>query len=90
METIKDYLIIIMKETMKFVLFGISLFFLVGLSVSYVLIEILKIDMEISAIIAGAIAAITIVVFDDKKVHAVHKVNDAYFKILKRILKKEM
>jgi len=88
MESVKSNIKIVWKESAKFALLGIVSLFSIGLLSGYILIYILKIDMEISALISGTITAITIFIIDEKKIHSVRKINDAHSKIFKIIIKK--
>lgn len=85
---IKDYLIILLKEFAKFALLGIISLLSITLLLGYLLVYILKIDINISGVILGIINAITIFIIDDKKIHSVSKINDAHIKIFNRIIKK--
>lgn len=84
-ESIKDYLVIILKESMKFALFGIVSLFSIGLISIYILLDIVKVDVDISGIIAGIIIVIFIVVVDQKKIHSSEKIADANRKMLIKI-----
>ena len=86
---IKDYVIVILKESAKFALLGIVSLLSIGILLGYLFIEILKIDINISGTIIGIITAVTIFVIDDKKLHSVSKIDDAHSKIFKRIVEKD-
>lgn len=90
METAKDCLITIWKESLKFALLGIVSLFSIGLLSIWVLSELLKIDIEISAMIAGTITAIIIFIIDIKKIHSTNKIADANTKMTRIILKRLM
>ena len=92
METIKDdlkdYLIILLKESAKFALLSIVSLFSMALLIGYLLVEILKIDINISGAISGIITAVVIFIIDNKMTHSVSKINDAHHKLFMKIIKK--
>lgn len=88
METTKDHMVTIFKESVKFALLGIVTLLSVVLLLGYVIVEILKIDGEISYLIIGFAAGIIIVLIDDNRTHCIRKINDASRKIVMRIVKK--
>jgi len=87
-KSIKENIIIIFKESMKFALIGVTLFLVVGTSIAYILLEIVGMDIEVTGILTGIIAAILIVVVDHKRVHAHDKIVDCNRRIFGKILKK--
>ena len=87
-DCVKDYLIILFKESAKFALLGIVSLLSMTLLLGYLLVEILKIDINISGVIIGIITAITIFIIDNKKIHSFDKINDAHVKLFKRIIKR--
>lgn len=84
-ETIKDYLIISLKEMLKFALLGIIIFFSIGLLSIYILLEIFRVNVEIVGLISGTIVAITIFIIDIKKLHSTDKIHNANFKFIEMI-----
>ena len=89
-ESIKDNIITILKESMKFALIGIVLFLIIGTLLFYIFLDILKIEMEIAAMLIGIITAVLIVIIDDKKIHTVNKVAECNRRIFIRINEKIM
>ena len=85
--SIKDDIIVIVKETMKFALIGIILFIVVGLSMMYLFWQFVKIDIEIAAILADIIVAVLVVVVDAKKMHTTIKIAECNRRIIRKILK---
>lgn len=88
--SIKDNIIIILKESMKFALIGIILITIVGTLLVYMLIEYIGIETEKAAILSGIITAILIVVIDEKKIHTVNKITECNRKILMNMSDKIM
>lgn len=87
-ESIKDDIIIVIKESMKFALVGVTLLLLIGTSLLYISLEVFGMDTEIASILIGFIVAILIVVVDDKKIHTVEKITECNRRIAKRIFEK--
>lgn len=85
--SIKDNIIIIIKESMKFAFVGLILFLVVGISLLYLFLKFTKIDMEIAALLTGIIVAILIVIVDIKKMHTTDKITECNRKIIRKILK---
>lgn len=84
---IKDDIIVIIEECIKFALLGITLFFVIGVSLLYLIIRFTKIDQGIAATIIGVFVAIFIVIIDMKKVHSYDKIADSCLRISRKILK---
>lgn len=82
METIKSCLITILKESLKFALFGIVLFLLLGSLSAYMILYVLHTDEEISSAVAGVIIAMIVVFVGWKKFHISDKIADNNRKIL--------
>lgn len=86
-DSIKENIIIILKESMKFALVGVALFLVIGTSIAYILLEIVGTDIEVAGILAGIVTAVLIVVVDDKKMHTHYKIAECNRRIFKKILK---
>ena len=86
-KSIKENIIIIFTESMKFALIGVILFLVVGMSIAYILLEIIGMSIEMTGILTGIITAILIVVVDDKKIHAHAKILESNRRIFRKILK---
>ena len=86
-KSIRENIIIILKESMKFALIGVILFLVVGTSIAYILLEIIGMDVEMTGILTGIITAVLIVVIDDKKIHAHYKIVECNRRIFRKILK---
>ena len=86
-KSIKENIIIIFTESMKFALIGVILFLVVGMSMAYILLEIIGMSIEMTGILTGIITAILIVVVDDKKIHAHAKILESNRRIFRKILK---
>lgn len=86
-KSIKENIVIILKESMKFAVIGVILFLVVGTSVAYILLEIIGMNVEATGILTGIITAILIVIVDDKKIHAHHKILECNRRIFMKILK---
>ena len=86
-KSIRENIIIILKESMKFALIGVTLFLVVGMSIAYILLEIIGMDIEMTGILTGIITAVLIVVVDDKKIHAHNKIVECNRRIFRKILK---
>ena len=87
MKELKNHILVTTKESIKFALLAMAIFFLIGVPMVYISIEILKIEGEISGIIVGIITAIIIVVVDHKKIHCLSKMDNSRVEIFKKILK---
>jgi hypothetical protein len=85
--SIKEDVITIAKESIKFALIAITLFFVVGAPLLYLFMEFTDIDMGIGAVLTGVIVAILIVVIDTKKVHTNDKIVVCNRRIIRKILK---
>lgn len=85
--SIKDDIIIVIKESMKFALVGVTLLLVVGTSLLYIFLKFTRIDMEIAAMLTGIIVAIFIVVADEKKIHSNNKILECNRRIIKKVLK---
>lgn len=85
--SIKDDVIIIIKESMKFALVGITLLLVVGTSLLYILLKFTEIDMEVAAILTGFVVAILIVIIDTKKIHVNDKIVECNRRIIRKVLK---
>jgi hypothetical protein len=86
---IKDDIIVILKECIKFALLAITLFFVIGVSLLYLFIRFTKIDQGIAAIITGVIVAILIVVVDMKKIHSSDIIIECTTRIARKILNRD-
>lgn len=86
-KSIKENIIIILKESMKFALIGVTLFLVVGTSIAYILLEIVGMDIEMTGILTGIITAILIVAVDHKRIRAHDKIVDCNRRIFRKILK---
>lgn len=86
-KSIKENIIIIFKESMKFVLVGLILFLVIGTSIAYILLEIIGMDIEVAGILAGIIVAILIATVDYKKMHTTDKITECNRRIVRKILK---
>lgn len=86
-KSIRENIIIILKESMKFALIGVTLFLVVGMSIAYILLEIIGMDVEVTGILTGIITAVLIVAVDHKKIHAHDKIMECNRRIFKKILK---
>lgn len=76
MKEIKNHIAITTKESIKFALLTISIFFLIGVPMIYISVDILKINGEIPAIIIGIITAIIVLIIDHKKIHSLSKMHN--------------
>lgn len=86
-KSIKENIIIVLKESMKFALIGVILFLVVGTSIAYILLEIIGMDVEVTGILTGIVTAILIVTVDHKKIHAHDKIVECNRRICRKILK---
>lgn len=84
-ETVKDWIIILFKESLKLGLLGIMLMLIVGLPLVYILIEFFRLDVDIIGMIGGFAVAILFFIIDIKILHSSDKIYDANFKIMKMI-----
>ena len=73
MKEIKNYIVTTTKESIKFAMLAMIIFFLIGVPMVYISVNILKMDENISGIIVGIITAIIIVIVDHKKKHSLSK-----------------
>lgn len=85
--SIKDDVIIIIKESMKFALVGVTLLLVVGTSLLYILLKFTEIDIEVAAMLAGFVVAILIVIVDTKKIHVHDKIVECNRRIIRKVLK---
>lgn len=85
--SIKENIIIILKESMKFALVGIILFLVIGMSIAYMLLEIIGMDIGVTGILTGIITAVLIVAVDHKKMHTTDKIAECNRRIFRKILK---
>lgn len=86
-KSIRENIIIVLKESMKFALMAAILFLVVGTSVAYILLYIVGMDVEVTGILTGIVTAILIVTVDHKKIHAHDKIVEYNMRICKKILK---
>lgn len=86
-KSIKENIIIILKESMKFALVGVILFLVVGTSIAYILLEIIGMDVEVAGILTGIVTAILILAVDHKKIRAYDKIVECNRRICRKILK---
>lgn len=86
-KSIKENIIIIFKESMKFALVGVILFLVIGMSIAYILLEIIGMDVEVTGILTGIVVAILIVTVDYKKMHTTDKIAECNRRIIRKILK---
>ncbi len=86
-KSIKENIIIIFKESMKFALVGVILFLVIGMSIVYILLEIIGMDVEVTGILTGIVVAILIVTVDYKKMHTTDKIAECNRRIIRKILK---
>lgn len=85
MKEIVNHTIFTIKESIKFALLAVVMFFLIGIPLIYIFIEILKINSDISGLIVGVITAIIIVMVDHKKTHYLRKINNNMVETLKKL-----
>lgn len=85
--SIKDDIIVIMKESTKFALVWITLFIVVGTSLLHLFLEFTEVDVEIAATLTGLIVAILTLVIDNKKIHAIDKIAECNKRIIEKVLK---
>ena len=86
-KSIKENIIIVLKESMKFALIAVILFLVIGTSIAYILLEIIGMDVEVAGILTGIVMAILIVTVDHKKIHAHDKIVECNRRICRKILK---
>lgn len=86
-KSIKEHIIIVLKESMKFALMGAIVFLVVGTSMAYILLEIVGMDVEVTGILTGIVVAIFIVAVDHKKIRAHDKIVECNRRIIRKILK---
>ncbi len=83
--SIKENIIIIFKESMKFVLLSLILFLTVGTSIAYIMLEIIGMEVEITGILTGIIVAILIVTIDFKKLHTTDKIAECNMRLVVQV-----
>ncbi len=86
-KSIKENIVILLKESMKFALMAVILFLVVGMSIAYILLEIVGMDVEVAGILTGIVTAIIIVAIDHKKTHIHDKIVECNRRIARKILK---
>lgn len=84
---IKDDIIAVIKESIKFASVAIILLFVVGIPLLYLFIKFTELDIWMTAMLTGVIVAILIVVIDEKKIHANDKVVECNRRIIRKVLK---
>lgn len=84
--SIKEDIITILKESIKFALIVITLFFVVGAPLLYLFTKFTEIDVKIGATLTGAIVAILVAVIDMKKIHTNDKMIGCNRRIIRKIL----
>ncbi len=85
-ESIKKYIVIIIKESLKLALVAAALFFIVGISLGYILMVYLKIDMNIVTTLIAIIVSLSVVIVDDKRFHTYDKIIECNGKIVKKVV----
>lgn len=85
--SIKENMIVVLKESMKFAIMAVASFLVIGTSMMYILLKITNIDGEIIAILTGTVVAIFIAVVDFKRIHTTDKIAECNRRIFKKILK---
>lgn len=85
--SIKDDVILIMKESIKFALVAITLLLVVGTLLLYLLTKFTELDVGIAATLTGVVVAILIVTIDMKKIHAYDKIVECNTRIIRKVLK---
>lgn len=85
--SIKDDIIAIIKESIKFALVAITLLFVVGMPLLYILTKFTEIDIEIAAFLSGGVVAILTTVIDHKKIHVNDKILECNKRIVRKVLK---
>jgi ABC-type spermidine/putrescine transport system permease subunit I len=86
-KAIKEDIITVFKESMKFALVGVILFLVIGMPIAYILLEIVGMDVEVTGILTGIVVAILIVTIDYKKMHITDKITECNRRIIRKILK---
>lgn len=86
-KSIKENIIIILKESMKFALVAVIVFLVVGILMIYILLEIVGIDIDVTVILTGIVTAVLIVTIDYKKMHTTEKIAECNRRIVRKILK---
>jgi hypothetical protein len=85
--SVKDDIVAIIKECLKFSLVAIILLFVVGTPLLYLLTKLTQIDVEIAVILTGVVVAILIVIVDQKKLHVNDKVVECNRRLIRKVLK---
>lgn len=85
-KSIKENIIIILKESMKFALMGAIVFLVIGMSMAYILLYIIGMDVEVVGILTGVVTAVLIVAIDHKKIRAHSKIVECNRRIARKIL----
>lgn len=85
--SIKENVIIVLKESMKFALVSVIVFLVIGMSMAYILLYIVGMDVEMTGILTGIIVAILIATIDLKKMHTTDKMTECNTRIARKILK---
>lgn len=86
-KSIKENIVILLKESMKFALISVVIFLVVGTSMAYILLYIIGMDVEMTGLLTGVVVAILIVVVDHKKTHIHDKIVECNRRIARKILK---
>lgn len=86
MGLVLDHIKVVLIESLKFTLLAILSFIIIGTSLIYLFLDVLKIDREISIMVVGIITAIIIVVVDNKKLYTRRRIFDSDCKILHRLI----
>ena len=86
--SIKEDMITVLKESIKFAFIGIILFFIIGILMFYVVLKIFELDVDTAGILIGLVAAILVVIFDLKKLRTNDKIVECNRRIITKILKK--
>jgi ABC-type Fe3+-siderophore transport system permease subunit len=85
--SIKDEIIIIIKESLKFAIVAVIVFFVLGTPLLYLFIKFAELDIGMAGFLTGAIVAILIVVIDEKKIHTNDKMVECNRRIIRKVLK---
>lgn len=83
---VKDDIVVIIKESIKFSLVAITMFLIVGTSLLYLFIRFTDVYAEIAAMLTGVVVAILIVIADMKKIHTTDKITECSRKIIEKVL----
>jgi hypothetical protein len=59
---------------------------IIGTSLLYLFIKFTNIDVEIAAMLTGAVVAILVVIVDMKKIHTTDKITECNRRIIKKVL----